>query len=320
MGDSTTHRRTDRTRAAAHENEAVTRPVAQQSVLNRYRLIDLAGSGATAAVYRARDLRSGDPVAVKLVPDRDGLGERARREIALMDRLRHRAICRLLDWGRDAGALVLVLEFVPGRPLNLRWREPRDRPRRTLDALVQVLQGLAHAHARGVVHRDVTPRNVLVDRYGDARLIDFGVAAGAGDTELTVASDVVGTVAYMAPEQARGEPATPAADVWAAAMVAYHGLAGRHPLAGHSRRGMLRKVAEGRVPPPRRAIRGVAPELERVLCAALDADPSARPRALELAAALSAVPITAGPAPTRASGRGFRGALGRHAAARQARA
>jgi serine/threonine protein kinase len=255
-------------------------------ILGRYRLLAPLGSGATAAVYRARDVRTGTAVAVKLVPDRDGLVTRARREMAAIDRLRHPNIAGLRDCGRHGDVLAIVQDLVPGRPLDALWAARRPRLGGALELTVQVLAALAHAHGRGVVHRDVTPANVMVDESGRATLIDFGVATVSDSDELTYAGDLVGTVPYMAPEQARGETSTAAVDVWAAAMIAYEGIAGRNPMAGGSPRETLRRVSEGEVPRLSRARPGAPRPVERLLAAALDPEPRARPRAADLAAGI----------------------------------
>jgi hypothetical protein len=180
-----------------------------------------------------------------------------------------------------------VWELVEGRSMAELLRAP-DPP--GADAVVgigeDVLRALAHAHARGVVHRDVKPANILVGPGGRAQLSDFGVARLSGESGLTMTGGVVGTVAYMAPEQARGEGAGPAADVYAACLVVHEGLTGRNPVAAASPAETARRAAAGAVPPLGR----LRPDLPDALCRAIDAglraDPSTRPTAAELADAL----------------------------------
>jgi hypothetical protein len=158
------------------------------------------------------------------------------------------------------------------------------------DAVVRagedVLRALAHAHGRGVVHRDVKPGNILVGRDGRARLSDFGIARLSGEAGLTLTGGVLGTVAYMAPEQARGEGAGTASDVYSAALVVYEGLAGSNPIAGSSPAETARRAGVGGAPPLEKA----RPDLPRDLCRAVDAglrrEPVARPAAADLADAL----------------------------------
>ena len=166
-----------------------------------------------------------------------------------------------------------------------------------------MLAALAHAHARGVVHRDVKPANILLGPDGRARLSDFGVARLSGESRLTLTGGVVGTVAYMAPEQARGEGAGPASDVYSACLVVYEGLAGANPVAGGSPAETARRAAAGAVPPLARA----RPDLPKRLCAAIEAglarDPAARPSAREMADHLAEARGGLGPAARRRGAR-----------------
>jgi hypothetical protein len=164
-----------------------------------------------------------------------------------------------------------------------------------------VLATLAHAHRAGVVHRDVKPANILIAGRGRALLSDFGVARLSGESGLTLAGSVVGTVAYMAPEQARGEPAGPASDVYSACLVVYEGLTGSNPVAAPSPAVTARRAASGAVPPLARARPDLPPGLCRAVDAGLRHDPASRPGADELAAALEGV--LSGASSARARGR-----------------
>jgi eukaryotic-like serine/threonine-protein kinase len=255
--------------------------------LGRYLLGPAIGRGATAVVHRARDLVTGDEVAVKVVPVELGLAPRVRAEVRAASRLDHPSVVALRDWGEDRECLYLVWELVEGPSLLevLRAGGPGDRA--AVRAGEDVLSALAHAHARGVVHRDVKPANILLGPGGRALLSDFGVARLSGESGLTLTGGVVGTVAYMAPEQARGEGAGPASDVYSACLVVYEALAGTNPVAGGSPIETARRAAAGAVPPLARA----RPDLPRRLCAAIDAgldrDPAARPDAAAMAGRLA---------------------------------
>jgi hypothetical protein len=169
--------------------------------------------------------------------------------------------------------------LVEGASLADRSREgwTASHPGALIDVVADVLEGLAHAHERGVTHRDVKPANILVDRSGRGRLGDFGIARIAGEAGLTTIGGLVGTVSYMAPEQARGDETGPAADVFSACLVLYEGLAGHNPLVGASPGETLRRAAKGRIPPLAQA----RPGLPATLCKAIDSglapDPRARP-------------------------------------------
>jgi len=276
----------------------------QRVVLGRYRLGPLLGRGGASHVHRALDVQTGEEVAVKEIPVELEMARRAGAEVRAAGRLSHPAIVRLLDFGEDHSACYLVSELVDGASLadHLRDGLGRDRPDVAVRVVADVLDGLAHAHERGVTHRDVKPANILVDRGGRGRLTDFGIARIAGEAGLTSTGGLVGTVSYMAPEQARGEETGPAADVYSACLALYEALAGRNPIAGASPGETLRRAAEGRVLPLAR----VRPDLPSSLCRAVDdglrADPGARPDPAWLARALRAQLPSIGvrrPAPKR---------------------
>ena len=272
--------------------------------LGRYVLGPAIGRGATAVVHRARDLATGDEVAVKVVPVELGLAPRVGAEVRAASRLDHPCIVALRDWGEDRECLYLVWELVEGPSLLEVLRDRADRADRSFVRVGEdVLAALAHAHARGVVHRDVKPANILLGPDGRARLSDFGVARLSGESRLTLTGGVVGTIAYMAPEQARGEGAGPASDVYSACLVVYEGLAGANPVAGGSPAETARRAAAGAVPPLARA----RPDLPKRLCAAIEAglarDPAARPSAREMADHLAEARGGLGPAARRRGAR-----------------
>ncbi|HJZ61090.1 MAG TPA: serine/threonine-protein kinase [Miltoncostaeaceae bacterium] len=246
------------------------------------------GRGAAARVYRARDLCTGDRVAVKEIPIDLDMARRAGAEVRAAARLSHPNVVRLLDWGEDHVALYLVSELVEGPNLAQVMRDggAAAAPAALAGVTADVLEGLDHAHRRRIVHRDVKPANVLVDRDGRGRLADFGVARIAGEAGVTATGGLVGTVAYMAPEQASGDPVGPPADVYAACLVLYEGLTGRNPIAGGSPSETLRRAARAEIPPLARVRPDLPPGLCRAVMSGLDRAPERRPPALELARAL----------------------------------
>jgi hypothetical protein len=259
-------------------------------VLDRYRLAGRLGSGGFGVVWAARDERLGRDVAVKLVPiNADAparAGQRARREALAAARLGHPGIVALYEAGRDRDHYVLVSELVRGRTLAALLTEGALSDRDVLHMGGVLADALAHAHARGVIHRDVKPSNVLCPENptrdgGVAKLTDFGVAHMADDHTLTRTGDVVGTLAYMAPEQAAGQAAGPGADTWALAIVLYEALAGVNPVRADNAAALARNLTRP-VPPLRRARRDLPPELTDAIDAALMLDPAERARLPEL--------------------------------------
>ncbi|HSL65751.1 MAG TPA: serine/threonine-protein kinase, partial [Gaiellaceae bacterium] len=209
--------------AAAHATEHL--------VAGRYRPLRPLGSGASGSVWLARDEASGLDVALKIVAREGKAGARAEREAVAAARLRHERCLRCYGVGRDDDHVYIAYEYVPGRTLREAMRAGDLDDARALEAAAQILDGLAHAHTRGIVHRDVKPTNVLLCDGPEVavRLLDFGLAQfDAGET-LTAAGDVPGTLAYIAPERLGGATATPAADVWAVGVLLWEALAGTHP-------------------------------------------------------------------------------------------
>jgi tRNA A-37 threonylcarbamoyl transferase component Bud32 len=260
-------------------------------VLGRYALLERLGAGGFGTVWLARDERLDREVAIKRIPIANGAGARAEREALAAARLSHPAIVALYEAGRDDESVYLVSELVRGATLADLLEEGALSDRDVLLIGAALCDALSHAHARGVVHRDVKPGNVLVPEAhsdgGVAKLTDFGIARMAGDDALTATGDVVGTLAYMAPEHAEGRGATAASDLYALGLVLYEALAGVNPIRRGNAAATARRVGT-RLPPLRRMRR----DLPRALCAALDAavapDPAMRGSVASLRGALAA--------------------------------
>ncbi len=238
--------------------------------LGRYRLGQRIGAGGFGTVYEARDERLGRSVAVKAIPSDGRADERAKREAHAVARLDHPGIVSVFDAGEEDGSRFLVSELVRGATLAQLEAAGAVSDRDVLRIGLALADALAHAHERGVIHRDVKPQNVMVPErprspYGAAKLTDFGVAHLAGDEPLTRTGDVVGTLAYMAPEQAAGERIDERCDLYALGLVLYEALAGVNPVRAGSPAATLRRV--GVIQPPLASKRK---DLPPELCAALD--------------------------------------------------
>ena len=256
-------------------------------VLGRYRPLRPLGSGASGSVWLARDEGSGLDVALKIVAREGKAGARAEREAVAAARLRHERCLRCYGVGRDESHVYIAYEFVPGRTVREAMRAGELDDAAALETAAQILDGLAHAHARGIVHRDVKPANVLL-REGDrpdAKLLDFGLAQFDAAETLTNVGDVPGTLAYISPERLGGAPATPAADVWAVGVLLWEALGGAHPFWKGSALESARAIEQGAP-----SLRSVRPDLPKPLVAVVDAslapDPKRRPAAEEFALAL----------------------------------
>ena len=264
-------------------------------VLGRYRLLEQIGSGGHGTVWIARDQERRQRVAVKRIPrSGDDPQERLRieREGRAAARLDHPAIVALYDTGDDAGAHYLVSELVEGSSLAALYRGGGIADRALLAIGSVLADALEHAHERGVVHRDVKPQNVIVPAHqsaggAPAKLTDFGIARLADEHPLTGTGDVIGTVEYMAPEQADGRTVGPQADLYALALTLYEGLAGANPLRAQTVAATALRLG-GAIPPLAR----VRPDLPAALCAAIDRalapSPGSRGTLAQLRSALTA--------------------------------
>jgi eukaryotic-like serine/threonine-protein kinase len=265
-------------------------PLAADLVLDRYRLGRRLGAGGFGTVYAATDERLQRHVAVKVIPSGGGDPVRAQREALAAGRLDHPGIVAIFDAGQDDRARYLVSELVHGRTVDDLSDEGLLSDRDVL-AIGRALCGaLAHAHERGVVHRDVKPQNVLIpdaprSAAGVAKLADFGVAHLAGDEPLTRTGDVVGTLAYMAPEQAEGKRIDHRCDLYSLALVLYEALAGVHPVRAGSPAATAKRVGTV-LPPLKRHRKDLPPELCAAIDRAVRPKPGERGSLIDLAEAL----------------------------------
>jgi serine/threonine-protein kinase len=248
-----------------------------RTIAGRYRLEELLGTGGMAEVWRATDLELDRTVALKLLaPDADRT--RFAREARAVAALAHPNITQLYDYGESDERPYMVLEYLSGGTLEERLRQPRPLDDATTAHVAgEVAAGLAHAHARGLVHRDLKPANVLFDEEGRAKIADFGIARLAESATLTEAGTMLGTAAYISPEQAAGESASAASDVYSFGVVLFQMLTGRLPFTAESALTLaaLHRDAE---PPAIHELRPDGPpELVAVTAAALAKSPTDRP-------------------------------------------
>ncbi len=250
-------------------------------VAGRYELVRPLGHGAMATVDLARDAELDRPVALKRLAENlsrdEDLRRRFVREARLAARLAHPNVVRVFDVGEDDGRPFIAMEYVEGETLAELVARRGPLPAAEAASLgVQACAGLAAAHAAGLVHRDVKPQNLLLGTDGVLKLGDFGVAVGHEGTKLTLAGTVLGTVGYLAPEQARGEQVSAAADIYALGAVLYELLAGEPARSAAS---LSELGAEDGFRPPdvARRLAGAPPELVEAVSACLSVEPADRP-------------------------------------------
>jgi serine/threonine-protein kinase len=254
----------------------------------RYRLRTRLGGGGMAAVWLADDVELGRAVAVKLLAaDADRL--RFEREARAYAACAHPNVARVFDYGESGGQPHIVLEHVSGGTLEDRLGQESPLPVGEATRIAgELAAAIAHAHERGLVHRDLKPSNIMFDDEGRTKVVDFGIAQLTGASTLTETGSILGTAAYVSPEQARGEPATPASDVYAFGVILFRMLTGRLPFESSSVVELLRKHVQEPAPPVSSLRAGVPAALEALVARSLAKDHSERPRdGAALVAALS---------------------------------
>jgi predicted Ser/Thr protein kinase len=249
---------------------------------SRYRAPELVARGGMGAVYCAVDTSLGRPVAIKVLDERlasdPTVRKRFEREALAAARLSgEEGIVTIFDVGEWNGRPFIVMEYIRGRSLQAVLNgEGGQSPAHALDWLEQTARALDYAHGQGVVHRDVKPSNLLLDRQGRVHVVDFGVASAAGLDSLTQTGTVIGTAGYLSPEQAQGQPASPASDRYALGIVAFELLAGSRPFENASSTAEAAAHIHAPIPSLSRRRPDFPAEVDRVFARALAKDPSQR--------------------------------------------
>jgi eukaryotic-like serine/threonine-protein kinase len=254
----------------------------------RYRIIGLIGRGGMGEVYRADDLKLGQPVALKFLPESLASDpawiERFYAEVRHARGVSHPNVCRVYDVGEIDGRHFLSMEYVDGEDLaSLLRRIGRFGGDKAVEVARQICSGLAAAHDRGVLHRDLKPSNVMIDGRGRAKITDFGLAAGIGDDKG--GGEVSGTPAYMAPEQLAGRPATIQSDLYSLGLLFYELFTGKRAFEAATLEEWKRKHAEHSPTAPSAVKPGLDPAVERVILRCLEKEPGQRPRSVSAVAA-----------------------------------
>jgi predicted Ser/Thr protein kinase len=273
-------------------------PTATGSLLaGRYRVLERLGSGGMATVYLAEDERLGRRVAVKRLHagSPEDTAKRFAREARIGASLNHENVVTVYDTVTEEGTVVIVMEHVDGESLADALRRGRLEPHRAVEVLRGVAAALGHAHQNGIVHRDVKPANILLARDGTVKLADLGIATAVEGTRITQSGSVMGTAAYMAPEQLDGREAGTPADTYALAAVAYEMLTGRPAYRGGSPVEVAHQVVSGPPPDLHGAWQDAPKAAADAIARAMAFEPGDRPRSPlafvdELAAALAPEP------------------------------
>jgi serine/threonine protein kinase, bacterial len=261
----------------------------------RYRVESRIASGGTSTVYRGLDVRLDRPVAVKVMDSRyagdDQFLTRFQLEARTVARLKNPGLVAVYDQGMDARHPFLVMELIEGGTLRELLAERGPMPPHAVAAVLRpVLGGLAAAHRAGLVHRDVKPENVLISDDGDVKIADFGLVRAVAAAGITSTSVILGTAAYLSPEQVRDGNAGPRSDVYSAGILSYELLTGRTPFTGDSALSIAYRRLDADVPPPSAAIDGVPPQFDELVARATARDPADRyADAIEMGTDLAAI-------------------------------
>jgi TolB-like protein/Flp pilus assembly protein TadD len=249
--------------------------------VSHYRIVEYLGGGGMGEVYRAEDTRLGRTVALKFLPrewSRDpGAKERFTREAKAASALDHPNVCVIHDIDEtEEGRLFIVMAFYAGETLKKKIERGPLPIEEALDYATQIAEGLAKAHDGGIVHRDIKPANVLVTEEGTAKIVDFGLAKLAGQTQLTKTGNSLGTPAYMSPEQVQGQAVDHRTDLWSLGVVLYEMLTGHLPFRGKSPAAVMLSILNDE-PTPAGALRpDLSESLQRILALLLQKDPGLR--------------------------------------------
>ena len=253
--------------------------------ISHYKILEKLGEGGMGVVYRADDTKLERHVALKFLSPRI-LGtdrEKARfvREAKAAAALNHPNICTIHEIDEADGQTFIAMECVEGQSLKARIESGSIALDETLAIAAQIAEGLAEAHAKGIVHRDIKPANIVVTPKGRVKIMDFGLARSSEATQLTAAGTTVGTVAYMSPEQARGDCVDHRTDIWSLGVILYEMTAGRRPFRGDRDQAVIYSILNEEPEPPSAEQPGISGELEHVVCRMLAKDRASRHQGAE---------------------------------------
>ena len=259
----------------------------------RYEIIEELGVGGMGRVFRAFDKKMEEEIALKLIKPEiaadQRIVERFRNEIKIARKITHKNVCRMHDLNEDGQTLYLTMEFVRGEDLKSLIRRTRHlAPGTAVSIALQIAEGLAEAHKLGIVHRDLKPQNIMIDKEGNAKIMDFGIARSLQTQGLTGENAIIGTPEYMSPEQVEGKETDPRSDIYALGVILFEMLTGRVPFESDTALGVALKQKTEPPPDPRQINPQIAEDLSLLVLRCLEKSKERRIQsAQELAPALA---------------------------------
>jgi serine/threonine protein kinase/tetratricopeptide (TPR) repeat protein len=247
----------------------------------RYEIIEELGKGGMGSVFRVEDTKIQEEVALKIIKPEIAADEqtieRFRNELKLARKIAHRNVCKMYDLGEEHGTHFITMEYVPGENLKSLMNRIGKLPvGKSVAIALQICQGLTEAHNQGVVHRDLKPQNIMIDKQGNAHIMDFGIARSASTPGPTTSGVLVGTPGYMAPEQIEGKKADQRSDIYALGTILFEMLTSRTPFEGETALAIAMKQKSERAPDPRSLNPQVPEPLSQLILKCLKTDPEER--------------------------------------------
>jgi hypothetical protein len=251
------------------------------AVSRRYQIVAAAGHGSTGNVFKALDRETGETIALKIlkpeIASDQAMIERFKNEMLFARRITHKNVCRVHEFNRIGAIAYTSMEFVDGESLrSVLNRFGGLPPRKSIDILQQMCAGLKEAHAQGIVHRDLKPENIMIDAQGNVKIMDFGIARSMEATATRLTGSMVGTPAYMAPEQAAGKPVDYRTDIYSLGLIAYEIFTGTPTFRADNAVAVALKQMQEAPQPPHELDPNISPMIERVILKCLEKDPARR--------------------------------------------
>ncbi len=248
--------------------------------ISHYKILEKLGQGGMGVVYRAEDIQLGRTVALKflpaeLTPDAEAK-ERFIREAQAASALDHPNICTIYEINESEGKTFIAMAYIEGHTLREKVASGPLKLAETLDIAIQAAEGLQEAHEKGIVHRDIKPANIMITPKGQAKMMDFGLAKLGGALQTSQIDTILGTVAYMSPEQAHGGEVDHRTDIWSLGVVLYEMLTGQRPFVGQYEQAIIYSILNEEPEPVTGLRRDVPQEVQRIIDKALSKDPAAR--------------------------------------------